>query len=62
VQQARLAADGFKVGVQSSSGKGEALGRELGGFGTTGANRSVEDLKRLVNGAMDRWGGGSTCW
>lgn len=52
----RLAADGFKVGVLSSSGKGEALGQELGGFGVTGSNRSVEDLTRLVEGAMDRWG------
>ncbi|MHA6327284.1 SDR family oxidoreductase [Roseivivax sp. CAU 1753] len=51
----RLAADGFKVGVLSSSGKGEALGEELGGFGATGSNRSVKDLKRLVDGAMDRW-------
>lgn len=50
----RLAADGFKVGVLSSSGKGEALGNELGGFGVTGSNRLVEDLKRLVDGAMDR--------
>lgn len=52
----RLAADGFKVGVLSSSGKGEALGEALGGFGVTGSNRSVEDLTRLVEGAMDRWG------
>lgn len=52
----RLAADGFKVGVLSSSGKGEALGQELGGFGVTGSNRSIEDLTRLVEGAMDRWG------
>lgn len=52
----RLSADGFKVGVLSSSGKGEALGKELGGFGVTGPNRSVEDLSRLVDGAMERWG------
>jgi NAD(P)-dependent dehydrogenase (short-subunit alcohol dehydrogenase family) len=52
----RLAADGFRVGVLSSSGKGEALGQELGGFGVTGSNRSVEDITRLVEGAMDRWG------
>ncbi len=52
----RLAADGFKVGVLSSSGKGETLGKELGGFGVTGSNRSVEDLSRLVDGAMERWG------
>ncbi|WP_422071152.1 SDR family oxidoreductase [Tranquillimonas rosea] len=52
----RLASDGFKVGVLSSSGKGEALAEDLGGFGVTGSNQSVEDLKRLVDGAMDRWG------
>ena len=27
----RLAADGFRVGILSSSGKGETLGKELGG-------------------------------
>lgn len=32
----RLAKDGFKVGILSSSGKGEALAKELGGFGVTG--------------------------
>lgn len=52
----RLAADGFQVGVLSSSGKGEALGKELGGIGVTGSNRSVDDLSRLVDGALDRWG------
>jgi len=51
----RLAADGFKVGVLSSSGKGEALGKELGGFGVTGSNQSNEDLKRLTDGALERW-------
>ncbi len=52
----RLAADGFAVGVLSSSGKGEALAKELGGVGVTGSNQSVDDLKRLVDGAMERWG------
>lgn len=52
----RLAADGLKVGVLSSSGKGEALAEELGGFGVTGSNQSVADLTRLVDGAMERWG------
>mgnify|MGYP003614994644 CR=1 FL=1 len=52
----RLAQDGFRVGVLSSSGKGEALGRELGGFGVTGSNLSVADLQRLVDGALERWG------
>lgn len=52
----RLAADGFRVGVLSSSGKGEALGKELGGFGVTGSNLSGADLGALVEGAMERWG------
>lgn len=52
----QLAADGFHVGVLSSSGKGEALGKELGGFGVTGSNLVVEDLQALVDGAMSRWG------
>jgi len=52
----RLSADGFKVAILSSSGKGEALAGELGGLGITGSNQSVEDLKRLVDGTMRRWG------
>ena len=52
----RLAADGFRVAVLSSSGKGEALADELGGFGVTGSNQSTEDLQRLVDGTVERWG------
>lgn len=52
----RLAADGYEVAILSSSGKGEALAAELGGFGVTGSNQSNDDLKRLVDGAMERWG------
>jgi NAD(P)-dependent dehydrogenase (short-subunit alcohol dehydrogenase family) len=52
----KLAADGFRVGVLSSSGKGEALGLELGGIGVTGSNQSSDDLARLVDLAMQRWG------
>lgn len=52
----QLTADGFHVGVLSSSGKGEALGKELGGFGVTGSNLVPEDLQALVDGAMSRWG------
>jgi NAD(P)-dependent dehydrogenase (short-subunit alcohol dehydrogenase family) len=35
----RLAADGFKIAVLSSSRKGEALAQELGGIGVTGSNQ-----------------------
>ncbi|OAI86063.1 MULTISPECIES: SDR family oxidoreductase [Pseudomonas] len=52
----RLAADGYKVGILSSSGKGEALARELGGVGVTGSNQSVPDLQRLVDAVMEKWG------
>ncbi|WP_331831784.1 SDR family oxidoreductase [Pseudomonas sp. LH21] len=52
----RLAADGFRVAILSSSGKGEALAAELGGIGVTGSNQSVEDLQRLVDTVMQQWG------
>ena len=52
----RLAQDGFRICVLSSSGKGEALAQELGGIGVTGSNQSDDDLKRLVDRAIDTWG------
>jgi NAD(P)-dependent dehydrogenase (short-subunit alcohol dehydrogenase family) len=52
----RLAKDGYKVAILSSSGKGEALATELGGIGITGSNQSNDDLKRLVDATMARWG------
>ena len=52
----RLAADGFKIGILSSSGKGEALAHELGGVGITGSNQSNDDLQELVDAAMSHWG------
>jgi len=52
----RLAADGFRVAILSSSGKGEALAAELRGIGVTGSNQSVEDLQRLVDIVMQQWG------
>ncbi len=52
----RLAADGFHVAILSSSGKGEALAQELGGIGITGSNQSNDDLKRLVDDTLAKWG------
>ncbi|HEX5251274.1 MAG TPA: SDR family oxidoreductase [Gaiellales bacterium] len=52
----RLARDGFQVAILSSSGKGEALAGELGGVGVTGSNQSEDDLKRLIDAAMERYG------
>ncbi len=52
----KLSIDGFRVAILSSSGKGEALAGELGGLGVTGSNRSSDDLKRLTDMALDKWG------
>ncbi|MDH2431095.1 SDR family oxidoreductase [Pokkaliibacter sp. MBI-7] len=52
----QLAAEGYRVAILSSSGKGEALAKELGGIGVTGSNQSNEDLQRLVDEVMTAWG------
>lgn len=52
----RLAADGYKVGLLSSSGRAEALAESLGGFGLTGSNQSSDDLQRLCDSALAHWG------
>lgn len=50
-----LAEQGYGVGILSSSGKGEALARDLGGVGVTGSNLETSDLRRLVDATMERW-------
>jgi len=52
----QLAQEGFRVGILSSSGKGEALAAELGGVGVTGSNQSNDDVRRLVDAVMERFG------
>jgi NAD(P)-dependent dehydrogenase (short-subunit alcohol dehydrogenase family) len=52
----KLAADGFKIAILSSSGKGEALAKELGGIGVTGSNQSNDDLAKLVDQVIAQWG------
>lgn len=52
----RLAADGFNIGILSSSGKGEALAETLGGIGVTGSNQCNDDIKRLVDAVVAKWG------
>lgn len=52
----KLAQDGYRVAILSSSGKGEALAQELGGIGVTGSNQSNDDVRKLVDLAMQRWG------
>ena len=51
----KLATMGFHISILSSSGKGEALAKELGGIGFTGSNQSNDDLRRLVDKTVDTW-------
>lgn len=53
----KLAAEGYAIGILSSSGRGEALANELGGVGVTGSNRSRADHDRLVEAVVDTFGG-----
>jgi len=52
----KLADEGYSVGVMSSSGKGEALGKALGGIGVTGSNQNPSDLEAFVDAALAKWG------
>ncbi len=52
----KLAQEGYRVAILSSSGKGEALARELGGVGVTGSNLIADDVQRLFDLTMERWG------
>jgi NAD(P)-dependent dehydrogenase (short-subunit alcohol dehydrogenase family) len=52
----RLAADGMHLAILSSSGKGETLAKELGGIGVTGSNQSNDDIKKLVDLVIAKWG------
>ncbi len=51
-----LASKGYDVGVMSSSGKGEELGKELGGLGFTGSNLVVSDLENFASAALEKFG------
>jgi len=52
----KLADREYIVGILSSSGRGEQLAAELGGFGVTGSNLNQDDLQKLVDLAMDKYG------
>jgi len=52
----KLAEMDYNVAVMSSSGKGEAIGEELGGIGFTGSNLVPADLEAFVKSTMDRFG------
>lgn len=52
----KLAAEGYQVAILSSSGKGEALAKELDGIGMTGSNLVPEDLATFVDTVMKEYG------
>ncbi len=52
----KLAADGYRVAVMSSSGKGEALGKQLGGIGFTGSVNDPAALQAFVELAQKEFG------
>ena len=52
----KLAGEGWRVAILSPSGRSEALADELCGLGIRGSNQSPQDLQRLVDGALQRWG------
>ncbi|MEM7775013.1 MAG: SDR family oxidoreductase [Pseudomonadota bacterium] len=52
----KLASMNYRVGVMSSSGRGEALGKELGGIGFTGSNLEPDDIAAFVARAQSEFG------
>lgn len=51
-----LAENGYHVALLSASGKGEALAKTLNGIGVTGSNQSNDDLRKLVDLTLEKWG------
>lgn len=52
----KLAQEGFKIAVLSSSGKGQTLAEAHGGIGVTGSNQSPDDIAKLVDATLAQWG------
>jgi NAD(P)-dependent dehydrogenase (short-subunit alcohol dehydrogenase family) len=51
-----LASRGYALALMSSSGRAEALAKELGGLGLTGSVTEEADLQSLVSETLDRYG------
>ena len=51
-----LSSKGYDIAIMSSSGKGEELANNLGGFGYTGSNQSPEDIKIFINNVFKKFG------
>lgn len=51
-----LAADGYRLALMSPSGAAEALAKTLDGLGVTGSVTEPDDLKRLVEATLAKFG------
>ena len=51
-----LSSKGFNVAIMSSSGKGEKLAKDIGGFGYTGSNLSSKDLTEFIQNVSNKFG------
>ena len=52
----QLASKGYNISILSSSGKGESLAKKLKGIGVTGSNENNDDLKKIVDQTLKKWG------
>ena len=51
-----LASKEYEIAIMSSSGKGEELAKKLNGFGFTGSNLVNNDIKKFINGILNKFG------
>ena len=51
-----LAADGYRLALMSPSGAAETLAKSLDGLGVTGSVTEPDDLKRLVDATLAKYG------
>lgn len=50
-----LYSKGYDIAIMSSSGKGEKLANQLGGFGFTGSNLLPKDIGNFINGVISKF-------
>ena len=51
-----LSSKGYSIAIMSSSGKGESLASNLGGFGFTGSNLIYDDMNKFLNETLSKFG------
>jgi len=51
-----LSSKEYSIAIMSSSGKGESLASNLGGFGFTGSNLISDDINKFLNETLSKFG------